>query len=133
VGSERGFTLIEVVAAVAVLALGLIVVLRLLPEGVRSARDVERSTRGVLLAQYKADEIRSQILGGNPGFDKPGGYGETGGGFPDDPDYCYTVIDDQASGIKELSVTVWFDEDGDGTQDEDERSIQLDTKIANRA
>ncbi|MBU0571087.1 MAG: prepilin-type N-terminal cleavage/methylation domain-containing protein [Candidatus Omnitrophica bacterium] len=130
--SKRGFTLVEVVAAIAVLALGLVVVLRLLPEGVRSARDVERSTRGVLLAQYKVDEIRSQILGGNPGFDKPGGYGETGEVFPDDPDYYYTVTDDEASGIKELGVTVWFDEDGDGIQDEDERPIQLDTKIANR-
>ncbi len=79
------------------------------------------------------DEVRSQILGTDPdyGFSKPGGYDESGN-FADDPDYYYTVSDDMGSDIKELSVIVWFDENGDGNLDEEEQNVRLDTKIADR-
>jgi len=131
--AKKGFTLIEILASIAIISLGLVPVLNILPEGLKSLRKVERVTMDVFLAQYKMDEVRSQILGTNAsyGFNKSGGYDETGS-FASYTDYHYTVTDDEGSDIKELSVVVWFDEDGDGSQDVDEEAVQVDTKVAER-
>ncbi len=131
--NTKGFTLIEILAAVMIIAIGLAPVVKTLPEGLKSLRLVERNTKAVFLAQDKIDEVRSRILGDNTsyGFNKSGGYTETGN-FSYDADYCYAVTDDMGSSIKEISVTVWFDEDGDGAQDASEEAVRLDTKIAER-
>ena len=50
------------------------------------------------------------------------------------------MIDSETADIKNINVTVWYDEDGDGTIDDyssawldDEPSIVLDTRIADRS
>ncbi|MCK5450819.1 MAG: type II secretion system protein [Candidatus Omnitrophica bacterium] len=131
--ANKGFTLIEILASIAIISLGLVPILNILPEGMESMRKVERLTFDVFLAQYKIEEIRSQILGTDPsyGFAKAGGYGGSGT-FTGYSNYKYTVTDDNGIGIKELSVTVWFDDDGDGVLDSGEESIRLDTKVAER-
>lgn len=131
--NNKGFTLVEILATVAIIGLGIVPVMEILPSGMESLRKIEHLTRGAMLAGKKMDEVRSQILGTNAsyGYNKSGGYGGSGA-FTGFSDYGYTVTDDQGSDIRELSVTVWFDEDGDSTQDADEDSVQLDTKIAKR-
>jgi prepilin-type N-terminal cleavage/methylation domain-containing protein len=131
--SKRGFTLVEILAAIAIISFGIAPIVSLLPEGMKSLRKVERTTMDVLLAQYKMDEVRSQILGLNAsyGFDKSGGY-DGSGTFTLNPDYAYSVTDDMGADIKEISVTVWMDENGNGSFDTGEEYVTLDTKVAKR-
>jgi len=131
--NDKGFTLVEILATVAIIGLGIVPVMEILPSGMDFLRKINHLTRDVMLAEQKIDELRGQILGTNAsyGYNKAGGYGDSGifAGFTD---YNYTVTDDQGADIRELSVTVWFDADGGGTQDADEDNVQLDTKIAER-
>jgi len=130
---NRGFTFLELLAAMTILTVALVPMMRIMPEGFKSSRMIERWTKAAFLAQNKMGQLRSQILGNDSdyGFDKTDGYAGSGN-FTTDPAYYYTVSDDEGSGIKELSVTVWFDEDGDGIQDLSEQSVRIDTKIADR-
>ncbi|MFH1836900.1 MAG: prepilin-type N-terminal cleavage/methylation domain-containing protein [Candidatus Omnitrophota bacterium] len=131
--TNKGFTLIEILATVAIIGIGIVPVMNILPEGMKSIRKVEYLTRSVMLAQQKMDEVRSLVLGTNAGYgyDKAGGYDDTGT-FTSFTDYAYEVEDDQGADIRELSVTVWFDENGNSTLDAGEDSVKLDTKIAKR-
>ncbi|MFH1411842.1 MAG: type II secretion system protein [Candidatus Omnitrophota bacterium] len=131
--TKKGFTLIEILAAIAVVGLGIIPVMNTLPEGLKALRKTEHLTRDVMLAQQKMDELRDQILGTNAsyGYSKSGGYGGSGT-FTGFSGYRYSVTDDQGSDIRELTVDVWFDDNGNGTLDTGEDSVTLDTKIAKR-
>ena len=131
--NSKGFTYLELLAAIVITAAALVPIMRVLPEGMTAATRVERLTRSALLAQNKMDAIRSQILGTNASYGFSKDYTESATAFPaPDDDYRYTVSDDQGADIKVLNVTVWFDEDGDGSQDADEESVSLDVKIADR-
>ena len=144
--NKRGLTYLEILATLLIMSMALIPIMRIMPEGMKATRRVERLTRATFLGQSKMDEIRSQILGTNPSYGFSKDYNESTTAFPnpDDPPepgfkYKYTVADDQGAGIKELNVTVWFDENDNGAPDtysgpyeEDEISVSLDTKIADR-
>ncbi len=56
--SHRGFTLLEVIVAILVLAIGVSAIVAIFPGSLRAARDAEDLTRATLLAQRKAEEIR---------------------------------------------------------------------------
>jgi prepilin-type N-terminal cleavage/methylation domain-containing protein len=132
-GDVRGFTYLELLAAIAIMALALLPIMRLLPEGMKAASRVERLTRSALLAQDKMDEVRSRVLSTNLIYGFNQDYNESATAFPaPDDDYKYTVTDNQAANIKTLNVTVWFDEDGDNVQGPDEESVGVDTKVADR-
>jgi len=57
---EKGFTLIEVVIALAILGIGLTVIIELFSGGLRLARISEEYTRGANYARIKMGEIASQ-------------------------------------------------------------------------
>jgi len=59
---QRGFTLLEVVVAVALVGLGLAAALEILAVGLRSARASGDYTQAVLLARQKLGELSSQML-----------------------------------------------------------------------
>ena len=131
--NNKGFTYLELLAAIIITALALVPIMRIVPEGMQAATRVERLTRAALLAQNKMDEVRSQIFSANPSYGFSNDYTESATAFPSpDDSYKYTVTDDQGANIKELNVTVWFDTDGDDSQDSDEESVGLDTKVADR-
>ncbi|MGB3242483.1 MAG: type II secretion system protein [Candidatus Omnitrophota bacterium] len=131
--NKKGFTYLELLAAIVITAIALIPIMRVMPEGMVAVTRVERLTRAGLLAQSKMDEVRSQILGTNASYGFSKDYTESATAFPaPDDDYIYTVTDDQSTDIKILNVTVWFDEDGDSVQDADEESVSLDVKVADR-
>lgn len=129
---SAGFTLVEMIAVTAIIAVGLAAIILVLVEGADSSDRVERWTRDVFLSQTKLEDIRGKILGTNPayGFDKD--YNEPAAAYPSYPGYYYTVVDDTDGDMKELVVTVWFDKDGGGALDAGEQSVALDTKIAKR-
>jgi len=55
--SNRGFTLLEILVAIAILAISLTVILQLFSGGLRSVRVSDRHTQGVFHAREKMEEI----------------------------------------------------------------------------
>jgi len=55
--AERGFTLIEVVVAIAILGIGLVVIIELFSGGLRLERTSEEYTKAVGYARMKMEEI----------------------------------------------------------------------------
>jgi uncharacterized protein (TIGR02598 family) len=58
-----GFTLVEVMLALAIVSIGLIAILGLLPTGLRSARDAADNTLSATIIQDVFSNIRSQPFG----------------------------------------------------------------------
>src|SRR5574337_1154329 len=74
--SPSGFTLLEVIVALAILGLGFALAMELLATGIRSAKASEDYTQAVLLARQKMAEIAvTQNQAGSADW------GEFGGGF----------------------------------------------------
>ena len=61
---KKGFTLVEVLVAVFILAVGISAVLVIFPSGLRVARSSKMATVAVYLAQEKIEEIISQPYAG---------------------------------------------------------------------
>lgn len=55
--SNKGFTLLEILVAIAILAISLTVILQLFSGGLRSVRVSDRHTQGVFHAREKMEEI----------------------------------------------------------------------------
>ncbi len=126
--NEVGFTLLEVLAAIVILSVVLIPLTEMLPRTLILDSQLERETRAAFLAQQKLEGVKCRAMYNfNPDYDESA----TAFPFPDST-FKYTVSDDQGSEIREISVTVWYDEDDDNTVDDDEESIELNTKIAKR-
>jgi len=65
---QKGFTLIEIIMAMAILAVGIIGVVRLLPVGLRASKSSEMMSRAGFLAQEKMEELK---LAGLDQFSQP--------------------------------------------------------------
>jgi general secretion pathway protein I len=55
--SNRGFTLIETLVAISILAISLVVILQLFSGGLKSSKLSDEYTRGIFYAKEKMDEI----------------------------------------------------------------------------
>jgi len=73
---EAGFTLLEVIIALAILGVAFALAMELLANGVRSAKASEDYTQAVLLARQKLAEIAA-----TPSLEASADAGEFGGGF----------------------------------------------------
>jgi type IV pilus modification protein PilV len=58
---NSGLTLIEIIAAVGILAVGLIAILSLFPVGLKSAQEATNVTRATLIGQSMIEEIRMKV------------------------------------------------------------------------
>ena len=76
VRNPQGFTLLEVIVALAILGLGFALAMELLAAGVRSAKASEDYTQAVLLARQKMAEVTA-----SRNFMDVSNAGEFGGGF----------------------------------------------------
>ncbi len=74
--SERGFTLLEVIIALAILGVAFGLAVELLASGVRSAKTAEDYTQAVLLARQKMAEMT-----GTHALEGSADHGDFGGGF----------------------------------------------------
>jgi uncharacterized protein (TIGR02598 family) len=89
---KNGFTLLEIVIALAILAIGLVGILSLFPVGFEASRRASMLTEATIHAQQKMEEF------------KQGGYGYLDNTFTDNTASGYTAFTDN-SGL-EWQVTV---------------------------
>jgi uncharacterized protein (TIGR02598 family) len=97
----QGFSLVEVTIAVAVVAIGLIAILGLIPQGVQSSRDAADRTLAATIAQDLFDAVRSQLFT-NVNLSS---YGT----FPNQLGNAYNL---QNSYLKYPLATTYFDQSG---------------------
>lgn len=125
---RRGFTLIEVLAAVVLIAVALIPIMLIVPQMLGNSLKTERLTTVIFLGENKMEEVKRNVITAfavsrdNPAAAFAAPYGG----------YKYTVSDDEGAAIKVIGVQAWYDEDGDNVLDSGEVSITIDTKIADR-
>lgn len=125
---NKGFTLIELLAAIVLVALALIPIMMITTQMLDSSMKDEHLTKVIFLAEHKMEQVKRELVND---FSTSRDESVTAFDSPYD-DYKYTVSDDEASGIKVIQVNVWYDEDNDNTLDSNERSITLNTKVADR-
>jgi len=89
----------------------------------------ERYNNATFLAKAKIEEVMGKVI---DNFSTNRSESATAFASPY-TDYKYTVSDDVGTDIKVISVTAWYDDDGDGALDSGEESITLDTKVADRS
>ena len=101
---ESGFTLVEILMAVAILMLGLVAVMQWFPLGTAGVESGRRQSTGVFLAEQKIEQIKAWSLGSaaNQGFAQViAGGGCFGAGGPCNNDALNTI-----PGYPEYSRTV---------------------------
>jgi prepilin-type N-terminal cleavage/methylation domain-containing protein len=120
---KRGFTLIEVIGAIVILAMVLVPVMRLIPAILRTHSKMAYGTNIVFLAQGKAEQVKDAVL---TDFDKEDGYSEGPSNFqPPHGDYVFTVTDNMNPGLKTISVSAW-------NENMPEYNFTVSTQIADR-
>ena len=125
---ESGYTLLEILVAISILSIVLIPLMEMLPRTLLMSSQLERETKVAFLAQRKVEDVKCRAI-----YDFSVDYTESAAAFPaPDSSYKYTVSDDQGAEIKEIAVTVWYDEDNDNSVGGDEEQIVLYTKFAKR-
>jgi type IV pilus assembly protein PilV len=121
--SEQGFTLIEVIVALTVLAIGIVSLSSVFPLAMRDVAESGSVTKAVQLCQQKIEDF--QMLGFDSGeliqgYTHADSLNPIGGIY----DRTWFVTDDQPiSGCKLIEVTVTW-------QERQEQSISLSTVIA---
>ncbi len=129
---SRGFTFVELIAAIFVLAITLVPATQFLADSMTLRRDLERDRNMVLLAIQTIEEQMSVINGGWTTAQQTGTFASQGL-----PDLAYEIVRSDAAadgGISDLLmaiiVRVWSDDDGDQQLDAGETSVELQTKMA---
>ncbi len=128
----RGFTFVELVAALFILAITLVPATQFLADSMTLRRDLERDRNMVLLAIQTIEEQMSVINGAWTTAQQTGTFASQGL-----PNLAYEIVrSDSATdgGISDLLmaiiVQVWSDDDGDQQLDAGESVVELQTKMA---
>ena len=117
----RGFSFVELIAALVILSIALLPLLNWVPVSIQTKLKAERKTAAVFLAQGKIEELRTAIIN-NFGSD----YNLNPTALdPPYQNFRYSITDDLDSDLKTISVKVWHIEN---PQDE----TILYTQIARR-
>lgn len=123
---QTGASIVEVVVAAALLLLAVVPILKALTSAQVTARVVDRRTQSLALAQSKMSDIQARAA---CNFDSS--YDETGTSLK--TDYLCNVSDNEDATLKNVSVSVGYDENGDGSLVSDEILVTLVTLIAERS
>lgn len=130
---KKGFTIIELVVAVALLSVVLLPLVQMLPTMLKTNKNTEIMTKGTFLAEQKMEEIKSLIRSTTFGYGFTKNYTQSATSFPS-PNATYKVIvaDNQDPNLKIIQVKVWYDKNNNNMIDSDEIPIILDTQICIR-
>lgn len=121
-----GFTLTEVVMASAILIVAMVPILKALTTAHVSTSIIEHRTNSLIYAQSKLDEIKARMI--NSYTDS---YSETNSVITGS--YLCNVDDSSVnSNLKQITVSVGYDSNGDSALGSDEIEVTLTTLIAKR-
>ena len=121
-----GFTLTEVVIASSLLVIAIIPILRALTVAQVSNRIIEHRTNSLFLAQAKLDEIKAHSV-----YNYSSSFSETDSAL--EGSYLCNVADTSVNSyLRQITVSVGEDLNGNSTLDADEIDITLATLVANR-
>jgi len=121
-----GFTISEVVVAGALLAISIVPILKGLTRAHLDSVTIEHKTHSLILAQAKLDEIKVRSI-----YNYSNSFAESSTSL--DGSYLCTVTDTAVnSDLRNISVSVGYDFDSNGTLGADEVSVSLTSLIAKR-
>jgi len=123
---RKGFTLVEVVVASLLLAAAMVPILQALTAAHVSSVTIEQRTRSLALAQAKLDKIKARSI-----YGYTGSFTESNTSL--DGSYLCNVVDTSiSSNLRKITVSVGYDENGNGALTSGEVEVTLATYIANR-
>jgi Tfp pilus assembly protein PilV len=122
---QRGVTLMEVLVSSTLLVVALVPILKALTLAQVTSIVIEHKTQSLVLAQAKLDEIRARsVYHYSDSFQLDSV--ALGGS------YLCTVSDDRNSSLRTITVSVGFDDDGNGRLASSEILATLTTYVAKR-
>ncbi|NQT02347.1 MAG: hypothetical protein HQ580_10005 [Planctomycetes bacterium] len=121
-----GFTLTEVVVASTILIIAIVPILKALTSAHVSTTIIERRTHSLILAQAKLDEIKARSV-----YHYNDSFAQTNS--PLDGSYLCNIDDSSVStNLRQITVSVGYDLNGNSALDADEIEITLATLVARR-
>lgn len=134
---EDGFTMIEVLGAIVILAITIVPMLGLFTIAPALHLHREYLTRAAFLAQVRTEEVRDNLINSfTSDFNKPNGAADdfpVSEGFePSDSGYRYIIIHDAGDELKDVTVRVWHDDNGNNSPDAEEQVITIRTRVSRR-
>jgi len=125
-GLLTGFTLVEVLASVLILAGAIVTIIKYSADGLAASLEIERRTKSTLLAESEMEKIKNAL---RKSFDTDFT------AWPSSPGNNYLAsrtVTDVSSTLKTVEVSVGYDANGDGTLGADEIMVTMTTKIVKR-
>jgi len=102
----RGFTFLEVLAAIVILSVALIPIMTWVPTSIQTKLKTERQTSASFLCQSKIEELHYKLIN-----NFTANYNVTSAPFNSPfQDYRYNVTVDSNTTLKTISVSVWHSE-----------------------
>ena len=125
---HKGLSIIEVAMASVLLIVAMVPILRSLTKANMMSTDIERKTQSLVLAQSKLDDIRARSI---YNFGSSGSF--TANNVVLSGSYLCNVTDSSVSAdLKQITVAVGYDENGNGSLSDDSVEVTLTTYFANR-
>jgi len=125
--------------AMVIMTVALVPIMQLMPQGMQATRRLERLAQASFLAQQTMEDMRRVMLAPDYAFNSTNNTTSATAYPAPFNSYKYNVSDNVAAGIKNISVTVWFDANNNSAMDtysgayqENEPSVKLDTRVAYR-
>ena len=127
---HKGLSIIEVAMASVLLIVAMVPILRSLTKANMMSTNIERDTQALVLAQGKLDSIRASSV---YSFGASGSF--TASNVVLSGSYLCNVTDTTitANYLKQITVSVGYDDNGNGALSSDEVIVTLTTYIANRS
>ena len=101
---KNGFTLIELIAALAILTIALLPLVNWLPLSIQTQLKSEHKTKAIFLAQSKLEELRTAIINN---FDQDYNQLNPLAFNPPFQNFRYSITDDLHASLKTISVKAW--------------------------
>ena len=127
---HKGLSIIEVAMASVLLIVAMVPILKNLTRAQKLSNEMERKTYGLVLAQNKLDEIKARSI---YNFGAAGSF--TANNVALGGSYLCNIADAAvgvSTDLKQITVSVGHDENGNGTLSSDEVEVTLATYVARR-
>ena len=120
--SDSGFTLIEILAATAILSGVLLAFIRLMTDNIKVSREVELRTQSILLAEGEMERAKGALFSefttsDSWSTDLGNNYRATG----------TVVAVSSSTTLAQIDIAVGYDTDGDSTLETEERMVAITT------